>query len=118
MRRLPRHSACSGGKKQEAQIQTKPLTADELNQQLLEAGLLSHLPARPDPASYQEVTHWTTCSKSMLPGSDENRGTATNRFEATPPEPPVVGYGVNYHGRSLPLAKMRFPKRGPGGDSD
>lgn len=43
-------------KKPEAQFQRKPLTADELNQELLEAGLRSHLPARPDPASYQEFS--------------------------------------------------------------
>ena len=43
-------------KKQEAQFQPKALTADELNQQLLEAGLLSHIPSRPDPADYQEFS--------------------------------------------------------------
>ncbi len=43
-------------KKREAQIEGRALTADELNQHLLEAGLLSHLPARPDPASYQEFS--------------------------------------------------------------
>jgi len=41
-------------KKEEAQIQRKPLTPDELNRQLLEAGLLSQIPPRPDPATYQE----------------------------------------------------------------
>jgi putative addiction module CopG family antidote len=43
-------------KKQEAQIQRKPLTPDELNRQLLEAGLLSEIPPRPDPATYQEFS--------------------------------------------------------------
>ena len=43
-------------KKQETQFQRKPLTPDELNQQLLEAGLLSQIPPRPDPAAYQEFS--------------------------------------------------------------
>jgi putative addiction module CopG family antidote len=43
-------------KKQGGKSDQKPLTADELNQQLLEAGLLSHLPVRPDPAGYQEFS--------------------------------------------------------------
>jgi len=43
-------------KKQEAQIQRKPLTPDELNRQLLEAGLLNQIPPRPDPATYQEFS--------------------------------------------------------------
>jgi Arc/MetJ-type ribon-helix-helix transcriptional regulator len=34
----------------------KPLTPDELNRQLLEAGLLSHIPTRPDPATYREFS--------------------------------------------------------------
>ena len=46
--RLLRH------KEQVAQSQRKPLTPDELNCQLLEAGLLSQIPPRPDPATYQE----------------------------------------------------------------
>jgi putative addiction module CopG family antidote len=41
-------------KKQEAQLQGKPLTPDEVNRQLREAGLLSEIPARLDPATYQE----------------------------------------------------------------
>ena len=34
----------------------KPLTPDELNRQLLEAGLLSQIPPCPDPATYQEFS--------------------------------------------------------------
>jgi putative addiction module CopG family antidote len=41
-------------KEQEEHSQAKPITPDELNRQLLEAGLLSQLPSRPDSASYQE----------------------------------------------------------------
>jgi putative addiction module CopG family antidote len=43
-------------KKHETQFQRKLLTLDELNQQLLEAGLLSQIPPRPDPATYQEFS--------------------------------------------------------------
>jgi len=43
-------------KKQEAICQRKPLTPDELNRQLVEAGLLSQIPPRPDPATYQEFS--------------------------------------------------------------
>jgi putative addiction module CopG family antidote len=43
-------------KKQEAQSPRKALTPDELNRQLLEAGLLSQIPARPDPVDYQEFS--------------------------------------------------------------
>jgi putative addiction module CopG family antidote len=43
-------------KKQEAHSPTKALTPDELNRQLLEVGLLSNIPARPDPADYQEFS--------------------------------------------------------------
>ncbi len=43
-------------KKQEAQFQRKPLTPDELNRQLAEAGLLSQIPPRPDSATYQEFS--------------------------------------------------------------
>ncbi len=43
-------------KKQETQFQRKPLTPEELNRQLLEAGLLSQIPPRPDPATYQEFS--------------------------------------------------------------
>jgi Arc/MetJ-type ribon-helix-helix transcriptional regulator len=39
-------------KKQEAEDTTA--TPDEINQRLLEAGLLGHIPARPDPATYRE----------------------------------------------------------------
>ena len=41
---------------QETQSQPAPLTPDELNQRLLEAGLLSQVPARPDPATYREFS--------------------------------------------------------------
>jgi putative addiction module CopG family antidote len=41
-------------KHQEPQHQRKPLTPDEVNRQLLEAGLLSEIPSRPNPASYRE----------------------------------------------------------------
>ena len=43
-------------KEQEEQSRRKPLTPDELNRQLLAAGLLSQIPSRPDPASYQEFS--------------------------------------------------------------
>jgi putative addiction module CopG family antidote len=43
-------------KQQEAQTTTEALTPDELNQQLLEAGLLTKIPARPDPTDYQEFS--------------------------------------------------------------
>ena len=43
-------------KKREAICQRQPLTPDELNRQLLEAGLLSQIPPRPDPATYQEFS--------------------------------------------------------------
>ena len=43
-------------KRHETQSQRKLLTLDELNQQLLEAGLLSQIPPRPDPATYQEFS--------------------------------------------------------------
>ena len=43
-------------KKRETQSQHKLLTLDELNQQLLEAGLLSQIPPCPDPATYQEFS--------------------------------------------------------------
>ena len=35
---------------------SKALTPDELNRQLLEAGLLSQIPTKPDPATYREFT--------------------------------------------------------------
>jgi putative addiction module CopG family antidote len=38
------------------QPQREPLPADEVNQQLLEAGLLSRIPTRPDPETYQEFS--------------------------------------------------------------
>ncbi len=41
---------------QETRFQRKPLTPDELNRQLLEAGLLSQIPPRPDPATFQEFS--------------------------------------------------------------
>jgi len=31
-------------------------TPDEINRQLLEAGLLSHIPIRPDPVTYREFS--------------------------------------------------------------
>jgi Arc/MetJ-type ribon-helix-helix transcriptional regulator len=33
-----------------------PLSPDEVNRQLLDAGLLSRIPARPDPATYEEFS--------------------------------------------------------------
>jgi Arc/MetJ-type ribon-helix-helix transcriptional regulator len=39
---------------QETQHQRKPVTPDEVNQQLLEAGLLSEIPSRPNLATYRE----------------------------------------------------------------
>ena len=41
-------------KKQEAQV--KAATEDEMNRQLLAAGLLSHIPSRPDPTTYREFS--------------------------------------------------------------
>jgi putative addiction module CopG family antidote len=41
-------------KKQEEQPQRQPVSSDEVNRQLLEAGLLSQIPPRPDPETYQE----------------------------------------------------------------
>jgi putative addiction module CopG family antidote len=41
---------------QQASSRKKPLTPDEVERQMLEDGLLSHIPARPDPATYQEFT--------------------------------------------------------------
>jgi putative addiction module CopG family antidote len=41
-------------RKQETQAQSNSVTPDELNRQLLEAGLLSQIPSRPDPATYRE----------------------------------------------------------------
>ncbi len=43
-------------REQEAQFPRKPLTPDELNSQLLNAGLLSQIPPRPDLATYQEFS--------------------------------------------------------------
>jgi putative addiction module CopG family antidote len=43
-------------KKQESQFQRKVLTPDELNRQMLEAGVLSQIPARIDPATYEEFS--------------------------------------------------------------
>ena len=43
-------------KKQEAQSPRKALTPDELNNQMMEAGLLSQIPTRPDPMDYQEFS--------------------------------------------------------------
>ncbi len=42
--------------KEEGRFHRKAINADELNQQLLDAGLLSHLPARIDPTSYEEFS--------------------------------------------------------------
>jgi Arc/MetJ-type ribon-helix-helix transcriptional regulator len=42
--------------REEARFHRKALTADELNQQLLDAGLLGHIPAHIDPNSYEEFT--------------------------------------------------------------
>lgn len=43
-------------KKLEAQSSRQALTPDELNRQLLEAGLLTKIPAKPDPTDYQEFS--------------------------------------------------------------
>src|SRR3954454_4311414 len=43
-------------KAQRASPRKKPLTPDEVEQQMLEDGLISHIPTRPDPATYQEFT--------------------------------------------------------------
>jgi len=43
-------------KELEAASRRQPLTPDELNRQLLEAGLLSQIPPRPDPATYQKFS--------------------------------------------------------------
>jgi putative addiction module CopG family antidote len=43
-------------KKREAQSSRKAFTPDDLNRQLLEAGLLSQIPAKPDAVHYQEFS--------------------------------------------------------------
>ena|SRR5438105_15615184 len=43
-------------KGQRAAPRKKPLTEDEVNQQMLEDGLLSHIPPPRDPATYEEFT--------------------------------------------------------------
>jgi putative addiction module CopG family antidote len=43
-------------RKQEASSQGKAPTPDELNRQLLEAGLLTRVPTRPDPETYREFS--------------------------------------------------------------
>ena len=45
-------------KKQEAQFQRKPLTPDELNRQMLEAGLLSQIPPSPTPRRTRNSRPW------------------------------------------------------------
>jgi Arc/MetJ-type ribon-helix-helix transcriptional regulator len=42
--------------REEARFHRKALTTDELNQQLVEAGLLSQIPACIDPTSYEEFS--------------------------------------------------------------
>jgi putative addiction module CopG family antidote len=40
-------------------------TPDEINQRLLEGGLLSHIPARPDPATYREFAPIVVASEPI-----------------------------------------------------
>jgi putative addiction module CopG family antidote len=43
-------------REQAVQPRRHPLSPDEVNRQLLEAGLLSRIPARPDPATYEDFS--------------------------------------------------------------
>jgi putative addiction module CopG family antidote len=43
-------------RQREAQLQRKQLTPDDVNQQLLEAGLLSQIPPRPEHGTYEEFS--------------------------------------------------------------
>jgi putative addiction module CopG family antidote len=57
-------------KKREPKVQKSSLTTDELNRQMLEAGLLTQIPSCPDPATYEEfspiVIHGEPISETII----------------------------------------------------